>query len=86
MVLRRRWIAVEYTEKFKQLFDERHPLQDPPEPIRRLKSRWGFLLLITIKLPNDYSLTQKSLARLKNLAKSQLHSNSSGSSEINPNK
>lgn len=54
-----RRLAAEHTERIRQMCDSRHPLYEAPEPIRRLKSRKGFLSAVPMEPPDAYPLSQK---------------------------
>lgn len=47
-------ITTEHTERFRQALDIRHSLFKTPEPVRRLKSRKGYLRTVPIDPPDTY--------------------------------
>ena len=51
--------AAEYTEKFKQTFDERHTLYGTCVTQERLRSRRNFLKMVGKEHPENYPLRQE---------------------------
>lgn len=49
----------EYTEKFRQFFDDRHPLYGTEAPPQRLKSRKSFLAMVNVEPPDNYPPKQE---------------------------
>ena len=54
--------AAEHTEKFKQMFDERHPLLGEFQGSSRLRSRKNFLKTVQEDPPLDYPLREEDSA------------------------